>query len=509
MKKIFLALLAVLSVFGLASCGEKTNNKTKRTVISYCGWDLGTEAEPTLKRELINKWNATNTKIYIDMVEPQGGYDEFINTMASAGNLPDVFLVNSVPNAVVNKQAMDITNFAKADEEWTSIEGALRESVTFSDSIYAIPSAQNYIGFFANYDLIDDEVANLGGEAQDVFAPGAFSYTKFFDTIKAVRKVDVTDQSGFIGVNATGDMINWLPSSIDSTLANPEGITHYVWNGSSLDMNGSTMLTALEIIQEIGSKDGKYTFNSLAPASGEEETRELIFGSTDEKVVFESGKMAFIQAASYYTFSDEISFNYKFVAYPDAKVISAADYLCISKAINDNAKATAAYEVAKYLTYGSEGLTARYEIVEGNANLQLTGLPIVTNAELTENWFNYVTLPGVKEVYDKVVSGDIQVIVECNKATPGYLTARFNQLTGVIIEGLRGDSEYKIGDFIWDVCGGDITLAQYRQYMTDALETTINSNIVSATAKINEVVAADLANRLSPVVPTPEGDTAQ
>jgi multiple sugar transport system substrate-binding protein len=509
MKKIFLTLLAVLSVFGLASCDNGSKNKNKKTLITYCGWDLGNETEPTLKRELINKWNATNEKIYIEMVEPQGGYDEFINTMASAGNLPDIFLVNSVPNAVVSKQAMDITNFANADEEWKTIEGALRDSVTFSDSIYAIPSAQNYIGFFANYDLIDDEVANLGGEAASVFAPGAFSYTKFFDTIKAVRKVDVTDGSGFIGVNATGDMINWLPSSIDSTLATPEGITHYVWNGSSLDMNGSTMLSALEIIQEIGSKDGKYTFNSLSPASGEDDTREQIFGSTDEKVVFEAGKMAFIQAASYYSFSDEITFNYKFVAYPDAKVISAADYICLSKAITDPAKATAAYEVAKYLTYGADGINARYEIVNTNTNLELSGLPIVTNAELTSNWFNYVTLPGVKEVYDKVVSGDIQVIVECNKATPGYLTARFNQLTGVIIEGLRGDSEYKIGDFIWDVCGGDITLAQYRQYMNDELETLINSNIVNATGKINEVVAADLVNRLSPVVPTPEGEAAQ
>ena len=79
----------------------------------------------------------------------------------------------------------------------------------------------------------------------------------------------------------------------------------------------------------------------------------------------------------------------------------------------------------------------------------------------------------------------------------------------VLIEGLRGDSEYKIGDFIWDVCGGDITLAQYRQYMNGELETLINSNIVNATGKINEVVAADLVNRLSPVVPTPEGEAAQ
>ena len=503
MKKIFLTLLAALSVFGLAACNND-GPKTKKTVITYCGWDLGTEAEPTLKREMINKWNATNEKVYIEVVEPQGGYDEFINTMASAGNLADVFLVNSVPNAIVSKQAMDITNFANADAEWETVESALRESVTFSGSIYAIPSAQNYIGFFANYNLLDDE-AGLTGDASTVFEAGKFSYTQFFDAIRNVNNVTATDGSGFVGVNATGDMINWLPSSIDSSLETPQGITHYVWNGTSLDMNGETMLKALELIQEIGSKDEKLTFNSLAPAAGEDDMREQIFGSTDEKAVFEAGKMAFIQAASYYTFNDdEMAFDYKFVAYPDAKVISAADYLCISKATTHPDEA---YEVAKYLTYGSTGINTRYEIVSANENIKLTGLPIVTDAALTANWFNYVTLPGVKEVYDKVVAKEIQVIVECNKATPGYLTARFNQLTGVIIEGLRGDSEYKIGDFIWDVCGGDINLNQYRTYMTDELETTINKNIVDAYANINKVVAEDLPNRVSPTPVLPEGET--
>ena len=501
MKKIFLTLLTVLGVLGLASCNNPGTTKPKRTTITYCGWDLGTEAAPSLKREMINRFNENSNKIYIDVVEPQGGYDEFLNTMASASNLPDVFLVNSVPNAVVGKQAMDITNFAKADSEWETIESALRESVTFSDSIYAIPAAQNYIGFFANYDLINDE-AGLKGNAEDIFEAGKFSYTEFFSTIKAVNKVDVDNGNGFIGVNATGDMINWLPSSIDSTLATPEGITHYVWNGQSLDLNGSTMLKALEIIQEIGDRDAKYTFNSLSPAAGEEDSREIIFGSTDEKVVFEAGKMAFIQAASYYTFNEEeMDFNYKFVAYPDAKVISAADYVCISKATTHPDEA---FEVAKFLTYGSEGIQTKYEIVQADSEMQLTGLPIVTNQELTSKWFDYVTLPGVKEVYDKVVTGEITVIVECNKATPGYLTARFNQLTGVIIEGLRGDAEYKIGDFIWDVCGGQISLNQYRAYMTDDLETLINKNIVDAYAKINAVVAEDLPNRVSPTPVTPE-----
>ena len=509
MKKIFLTLLAVLSVFGLASCGGD-KSKTKKTTITFCSWDFGTESKPTLRRELINKWNADETKdTYIKMVEHQGDYNEFINTLASASNLPDIFMVNSVSNAVISKQAMDITNFANADAEWATIDEALRNSVTYSESIYAIPAAQFYNGFFANYNLLNDE-AGLKGQAEELFAPGAYSYEEFFAAIKAVQKVDVTDGSGFIGVNATGDMINWLPSSIDSKLEKPEGISHYIWNGTSLDMNGSTMINALETIEEIGAKDAKYTLESLAPAAGEEDQRDLIFGGSDKYVVFEAGKMAFIQGATSDSFDEEkMGFNYKFIAYPDAKVISVADYFCLSKAIKDPKKATQAYEIAKYLTFGADGINARYEIVAANADIELAGLPMVNNPELTAKWFDYVTLKGVKEVYDKVQNNEIQVIVEPNKAVPGYANARFNQLTGVIIEGLRGDSEYKINDFIWDVCGGDISVAQYTQYMTDELEAKINDNIVQANAKVAEIVAADLTNRLSPVVPAPEGETAQ
>ena len=94
MKKIFLTLLTVLGVLGLASCNNPGTTKPKRTTITYCGWDLGTEAAPSLKREMINRFNENSDKIFIDVVEPQGGYDEFLNTMASASNLPDVLILH-------------------------------------------------------------------------------------------------------------------------------------------------------------------------------------------------------------------------------------------------------------------------------------------------------------------------------------------------------------------------------------------------------------------------------
>ena len=83
--------------------------------------------------------NLVQVESYIEMVEPQGNYDEFINTLAYAGNLPDVFLVNSVANTVAANYAMDITLFAEADEEWENAgvksPKEIKEKLTFIYSI--------------------------------------------------------------------------------------------------------------------------------------------------------------------------------------------------------------------------------------------------------------------------------------------------------------------------------------------------------------------------------------
>lgn len=480
MKKLFIAFLCALGVFGLASCDNGgVGSATKKTVVQYCGWDLGTEEEPTLKRAMIEKFNKQSETIRIEMVSPQGAYDEFLNTMAAGGALPDVFLVNSVPTAVINKLAGDITALATADTEWVNVESSLKEAITYNDKVYAIPAAQNYLGFFANYELIDDYATSIKDDAEVVFEAGEFTTEQFFAVAKEVKNINVNDGTGVIGINATGDMINWLPSSLDVT----GKLKHFVWNGESFDFTSQTMIDALTKIQEIGSASAKYTFNSLADPSAEEDPRIAIFGAADENSVFKNGQMAFMQAATYYSLG-ELDFDWKFVGYPDGKVVSAADFLCISKACKNP---EAAFEVAKFFTYGADGYNARYEILEENPDIALTGLPINTDTTLTEKWFDYITLPGAEEVYQKVSSGDIEVIVEGLKTVPGFQSARFTYNTGITIEGVRDGATLSIGDFIWDVCEGKISINDYISNMTAERAGKINEEITNAFAAIENL----------------------
>lgn len=501
MRKIFIALLSVLSVFGLASCNEtqlptggnpgtaeKTPEKTptkpatKKTVIQYCGWDLGTESEPTLKRLMIEEFNKTSDTIRIDMLSSQDPLEKFYTELAAIDSFPDVFLMNSVPVAVMKGWARDVSDLAAKDPEWQNVEKSLVKAVTYNtDQVYAIPAAQHYSGFLANYDLIDD-YAYLDDDADVVFAPGAYTTQQFFDVIPQIKEVG--KGSSVVGINAVGDMINWLPSVLD------ENYGHFVYNETDpenpkFDYTSQTMINALTKIQTLGKIASKNTFNSYADWEAEEDPRIGLFGDADAAKVFLAGQIGFFQGMT----SDDVSkikFDYKFIGYPDKRIVSIGDFLCISKSCKNP---EAAYEVAKFLSFGADGINARYKIVQENKNISLTGLPVNNDVNVTGKWFDYVEMKGVKEIYDQVVAGEYTVLVEGLKTIPGFEGARFTDKTGIKIDGVRGGSELTIGDLIWDVCEGSITIGQYESNMTVDRANLLNKTLIDAMNKIKALKA--------------------
>lgn len=483
---LFLILMIGLLSLVLVSCGESSGGNegggsvTKKTVIKYCHWGFGTEEDNNLIRRRVEAFNKQSETIRIEIVVPVDGssYDDFLTTMAAAGELPDVFMVNNVPTAVINQWALDLTETVSADSEWQNVPETLRESITYNGHVYAIPAGQYYMGLFANYDLIDDYLKG-GVDAAEAFATGEFTTEEWLELVKSMKDINHMDGTGVIGMNAVGDMINWLPSSLDET-----GETqHFVWNGKKFEFTSDLMIQALTTISQLGDKNQQYVFDAIPATVGEgedaQEYRSVIFGAGDAVSVFTNGQMGFIQEGSWATAFDNVDFNYSFVSYPDAKVVSATDYMCISRATKNQA---AAYEVAKYMTFGEAGLNAMFDIIDNNpdANLSLSGIPLNTKQELSDRWFSYIKLKGLKETFDKVASGDIQVIVEGNKYVPGFLTARYNFNTGLSFEGVRGGALLTIGDFIWDVCNGDISVNDYITSMTEALANKINAEVKNA-----------------------------
>ncbi len=491
MKKINLLLILFLAVLALfvGSCTNKDDDSeivdpsggtVKKTVIKYCHWGFGTEEDNNLVRRRVEAFNKQSQTIRVEIVIPVDGssYDDFLMTMAAAGELPDVFMVNSVPKAVINQWALDLTDIVKKDTEWNNVPESLRSSITYNDHVYAVPAGQYYMGLFANYDLIDNYLKG-GVDAAEKFATGNFTTDEWLEVVKSMKDINHMDGTGVIGMNAVGDMINWLPSSLDKT----NKIQHFVWNGKRFEFTSDLMIQALTLISQLGDKNQQYVFDSVPATVGEgeevQEYRSVIFGAGDAVSVFTNGQMGFIQEGSWANSFENVDFNYSFVSYPDAKVVAASDYMCISKASKNP---EAAYEVAKFMTFGEAGINETFNIIDSNpdAKLSVTGLPLNNTKTLSDKWFSYIKMKGLKETFDKVNSGDIKVIVEGNKSVPGFLDARYNFQTGLSFEEVRGGALLSIGDFIWDVCGGAISVNDYITSMTEALSNAINDEVKKA-----------------------------
>ena len=142
--------------------------------------------------------------------------------------------------------------------------------------------------------------------------------------------------------------------------------------------------------------------------------------------------------------------------------------------------------MAKFLTFGEAGIKARYKIVKENKDIDLTGLPVNNDPELTGEWFDYVEMKGVKEIYDQVVAGEYTVLVEGYKTIPGFEGARFTDDTGIKIDGVRFDQTIKIGDLIWDVCEGAITIGQYKSNMTAEKVELLNQTLKESLQKMKD-----------------------
>lgn len=518
MKKLMALLLVLVVSLVLAACGDKTpeptptpddvtetptptpgeptktpvkevkyasNLKKGVPVVTFCSWSVGTEEEFNLTRRLVGKFNYEHDDVQIQLIEPDLSmdYEEFLSTLASAKKLPDIFMTRNLPRSVIQGLAKDLTTLTSEDDEWEYIDPVLANEATYEGHVYGIPTGQYYMGFFANYELLDKYTGEV--YADEAFAPGKFSLDTFISTVKSMRKINVADASGVVGLNATGDMVNWLPGTLDTT----GNIKHFVWNAEAqkFDFRSQAMYDALAIIADLGSKTAQNTFASVP-----DDKKEAVFGTGSDVEAFKAGKIGFLQGGTWDNYEDARGFDVHFVGYPGGRVISAADYTCISDAAK-NPKL--AYEVAKYLTYGLEGAQSRFEIIDyeryldPKTPLSVAGLPVVSNKEVTDRWFEYVSLDGAKEVYEKVVSGEMTLIVEGNKTIPGFEEARFQGQTGLAYKELRNGAPYKIGDFIWDVCSGDIKLDTYMSDISEALADKLNENVTKAYADIKKIIS--------------------
>jgi len=482
MKKIFSLLLLFTFVASLAACNGSTDNEDPNnnedpntedpngedpqdeepTVIKFASWGVGTEEENNLLRRRVSSFNEANDDIQIEIMDYEGNYREFLSTQAAAGDFPDVLAVENVPEFVINEWIGDISDLVAVDTEWDDVPEALSSEITYGDYVYAVPEAYHYLGYYANIDLIE----NSGSNAD--FMNFDYSLDEFTTAIRDMRDTSgVTDGSGTIGITNPFEFVNFVPSIYDET----DEISHFVWEGNGFNFASEYLSDALALSADLFTND--YTFESFSAAQGGDadnptpSEREERFGTNDAYQAFFNSKIGFLWDASWGASSIENNiddlFYYDFVGLPDSRVIGVSDYLGISASTDNREEA---YEVAKYLTFGSEGLNDAFDIIdEAETSLAMNGLPINESTDITERWFETYPQSGFKRAYEKAANGELEVLIEGNKTVPGFIDARFTYDTGIDAQVSRPDASdgatLSIGDLIWDAGQGAVVLSDY------------------------------------------------
>lgn len=171
--------------------------------IRYANWNLGTEEENNLQRQLIKAYTDAHPNVTVEVVDMsgEGGWDAILTAKAAAGELPDVFMANNVPLYVSNGWLADMSDMVKDDADWQNVSQALKDGFTYNGKVMGLPAAQFLMGYFVNKDLF--EAANLDAPEYGVSADD------FFAAVTALNNVP----QGVLGMDEQEFVMGWYANT--------------------------------------------------------------------------------------------------------------------------------------------------------------------------------------------------------------------------------------------------------------------------------------------------------
>jgi multiple sugar transport system substrate-binding protein len=384
--------------------------------IRYANWNLGTEEENNLQRQLVAAYVEANPGVTIEFVDMSGdgGWEEKLTNFAARGELPDVFMANNTPYYVQNGWAADLTAQVEADADWATIPQVLRDAVTYDGKVVGLPSAQFIMGYFINQDLF--EAANLDAPQYGVSAEDFFA--------AASQLTDV--QQGVLGLHEMGPILGWYPSTQDSNLK------WFSFDGTHMNYNSDAFRAAINTAIEMRpntwqglTEEQKTAFTAQGPWE--------LFVNQESGAVWEGGWAlpSYVQNAT---------FNWDFIGIPGGNQAMVADLLVVSATAADQA---AAYDFARWMSFSTAGFAQEAELATA-AGLVPTRMPVSVTPESIDLYMSFAgDRPGLRQALENL---DNSLVESLAKIVPGYINARWEGRPGINI----GDqSDVNLG-FIFD-----------------------------------------------------------
>ncbi|KXK13448.1 MAG: family 1 extracellular solute-binding protein [Chloroflexi bacterium OLB15] len=393
---VLLSLALGLMSFGLAA-------QAQGSTVRYATWNLGTEEENNIQRQLVNAYQEAHPDVTIEIVDMSGdgGWEEKLTNMAARGALPDVFMANNTPYYVQNGWLADLTERVADDPDWAAVPPVLHDAVTYSGQVLGLPSAQFVMGYFINQDLFD--AANLDAPQYGI------SVEDFFATVTSLTDVS----QGVLGLHEMEPILGWYPSTQDSNLR------WFSYDGEHMNYNSEAFRDAVETALEMQphtwqglSDDQKAAFTSQGPWE--------LFLNQESGAVWDGGWVV-------PSYSDNATFNWDFLGIPGGNQAMVTDIIAVSATASD---LDAAYDFAHWMSISSEGYATEAELA-ANGDTVPTRMPVSVTPESIDLYMSLVgERPGLRQALENL---DSSLVESLAKIVPGYINARWEGKPGIDI----------------------------------------------------------------------------
>lgn len=436
----------ILGSLVLAACGNngtpEDNGSEGETpsegsvTLTYANWNLGTEGEVGIERMMIEAFNESQDaiEVVIDEMVTTDDWDGSLSTAASAGDLPDVFMMNNIPTNFSNDWLHDLSDIASADEEFEMIPEAVRTAAEIDGQTVAIPFATHLMGYYVNNDILNDLNLSL--------AEYGMSMDDFLDAVRSSTNID----QDVVGLENAAQIADWYPGATNEDL----GWFTYNDEEGTYALDSPEMAEGVNIARDIATNG--YTYVNMS-----EEDQERMSGG-DAGAAFRNGQITFSWNGTWMnpSFTTETDFQWDFIGVPGGNNVIVNDFIGVAQSTEHP---EAAYEFAKFMSFGKEGFMQRIELVDEN-DFGFNTLPISTDQEILDAYWELVDVPGIRAAYDELDGA----MVEGFKVVPGFGNSRFGATTGVSI----GEEENaSIGYIIDQSVAGSVNFQDYASQLQD------------------------------------------
>jgi ABC-type glycerol-3-phosphate transport system substrate-binding protein len=411
--------------------------------IRYANWNLGTEEENNIQRQLVAAYIEANPNVTVEFVDMsgEGGWDAILTAYAARGELPDVFMANNVPLYVTNGWLADLSEFVADDADWANVPQVWKDAVTYGDGIYGLPAAQFFMGYFVNRDLY--EAANLDAPEYGL------SVEEFEEAVTELHDVE----NGVLGLDEQEFMMGWYANSQDPNLK------WFSYDGSQMNYNSEAFKAAVEEVQEMG----QYTWQGLS------EEQKTNFNSVGPWELFTNQEVGMRWDASWNVpgWLTTAEFDWDFIGFPGGNQALVGDVIVVSETAADKA---AAYEFAKWMTFSTEAYAVEADLAREAGSAPK--LPVSLDDASLALYAEFVDKPGINAALENLDNSTIESLA---KIVPGYINARWEGKPGIDI----GENlDVNLGFIFGNVNSGLFNYADY----SAQLEEFANQQLADAAA---------------------------